>query len=97
MALNVVFRPEASAEVLETKSWYEGRAGGLGGRFIDDLEVVLARVVERPASFPTVRDQTRRAVLKRFPYAVYFRQTENEIVVLAVHGRQDPMRWQSRR
>ncbi|MCC7178463.1 MAG: type II toxin-antitoxin system RelE/ParE family toxin [Acidobacteria bacterium] len=96
MALNVVFRPEASAEVLETKSWYDGRADGLGGRFIDDLEAVLARVVERPTSFPTVRDQTRRAVLKRFPYAVYFRQTEGEIVVLAVHGRQDPMRWQSR-
>jgi plasmid stabilization system protein ParE len=96
VALAVVFRPEASAEVLETKSWYEGRANGLGDRFIDDLEAVLARVVERPGSFPTVRDQTRRAVLRRFPYAVYFRQAENQIVVLAVHGRQDPKRWQSR-
>ena len=96
MALTVVFRPEASAEVLETKSWYDGRASGLGNRFIDDLEALLARVVERPVSFPTVRDQTRRAVLRRFPYAVYFRQNDNQIVVLAVHGRQDPKRWQSR-
>lgn len=61
MALSVVFRPEASAEVLETKSWYDGRAIGLGNRFIDDLEAVLARVIERPISFPTVRDRTRRA------------------------------------
>jgi hypothetical protein len=49
---------------------------------------------QRP--FPSVRGQTRRAVLKRFPYAVYYRQTNDQIVVLAVHGRQDPKRWQSR-
>jgi plasmid stabilization system protein ParE len=96
VALTVVLRPEASAEVLETKSWYEARVSGLGDRFIDDLGAVLTRVVERPTSFPAVRDQTRRAVLERFPYAVYFRQTDDQLVVLAVHGRQDPKRWQSR-
>lgn len=33
---------------------------------------------------------------KRFPYAVYFRLTSDAIVVLAVHGRQDPERWRGR-
>jgi plasmid stabilization system protein ParE len=40
----------------------------------------------------------RRALVGRFPYAIYFRATPNEIVVLAViHGRRHPRRWQSRR
>jgi hypothetical protein len=38
----------------------------------------------------------RRVILQRFPYAVYFRVEAHEIIVLAVHGRQDPNRWQKR-
>ena len=38
--------------------------------------------------------KSRRAVLLRFPYAVYFRLDRETLVVLAVHGRQDPARWQ---
>ena len=38
----------------------------------------------------------RRLVVRRFPYAVYFREVGDEIVVLAIHGRQDPKRWQER-
>lgn len=96
MARTVLFRPEAAAEVTETRTWYANRATNLGDRFIADLESVVARVVERPAAFPRVHGETRRAVLRRFPYAVYFRDTPDQVVVLAVHGRQDPRRWQSR-
>jgi hypothetical protein len=35
-------------------------------------------------------------VLMRFPYAIYFRVSDEAVVVLAVHGRQDPARWQAR-
>jgi hypothetical protein len=35
-------------------------------------------------------------VLRRFPYAVYFREQGVEILVIALHGRQDPQRWQQR-
>ncbi|MCX5949952.1 MAG: hypothetical protein NT158_01950, partial [Cyanobacteria bacterium] len=37
--------------------------------------------------------QIRRVVLSRFPYAVYFREQDTEILVIALHGRQDPRRW----
>ena len=38
----------------------------------------------------------RLLVVRRFRYAVYFRDAGDEILVLAVHGRQDPRRWQGR-
>ena len=49
-----------------------------------------------PRAFPRVHAEIRRAVLSRFPYAVYFRLDRETLVVLAVHGRQDPARWQIR-
>ena len=38
----------------------------------------------------------RRLVVRRFPHAVYFREVGDEILVLAVLGRQDPLRWKGR-
>jgi hypothetical protein len=46
--------------------------------------------------FHRVHGETRRVVLSRFPHAVYFRPSVDQIVVLAVHGRQHPSRWQER-
>jgi len=44
--------------------------------------------------FPLIHGRIRRLVLSRFPYAVYFREQGAEILVIALHGRQDPDRWQ---
>jgi hypothetical protein len=36
----------------------------------------------------------RRVLVERFPYAVFFRETADELVVLGcIHGRRDPRRW----
>ena len=96
MARRVVFRPEARAEALDARQWYDGRTPGLGRAFGEALATILTRLAANPAAFPKVHGDARRAVLTHFPYAVYFRETTGSVVVLAVHGRQDPQRWQSR-
>lgn len=88
-----IFRPEAEVEALEARRWYEERRPGLGDEFGAAVDATVTRLVERPLAFPRVRGETRRAVLVRFPYALHFRVTEENIVVLAVHGRQNPTRW----
>ena len=97
MSRPVRFRPEAEAELIQTRTWYEDRRDGLGAEFSTEVARVVDHVAERPASFPMVHGDTRRAVLNRFPYAIYFRQYGDEIIVLAVYGRQDPRGWKSRR
>ena len=92
----VRFRPEAETEALETREWYEQRQSGLGPAFTTDLTHLVDRISENPLQFRRVRGETRRAVLSKFPYAVYFRIHDAEVVVLAVHGRQHQARWQSR-
>ena len=92
----VVFRPEAEAEVLEARQWYESRSEGLGRRFAAAVDALMTRIVANPLAFPEVHGQTRRAVLARFPYALYFRIADEGVLVLAVHGRQDPAGWRAR-
>lgn len=96
MSPTVVFRPEAEDELLEARNWYESRSDGLGDRFGAAVAELVDRIVANPLAFPRVHGETRRAVLRRFPYAIYFRLAAEHIVVLSIHGRQDPSRWQTR-
>lgn len=96
MTRAVVFRPEAEDEALDVRLWYEARRPGLGDEFGADVDSAVQRIAEHPQAYPRIRGETRRAVLTRFPYALYFRVTGEAIVVLAVHGRQDSSRWHGR-
>jgi len=50
-----------------------------------------------PERYPLVRGTVRRALLRRFPYAVFFVATADFVSVLAcMHARRDPRRWQER-
>ena len=96
MALEIVFRPQAEDEALEVRQWYESKRFGLGREFGDELNRIVERIATGPLHFPRVHGETRRAVLSRFPYAVYFRVADSAVVVLAIHGRQHPSHWQRR-
>ena len=96
MTLPVRFLPEARQDALDTRAWYEERQSGLGTLFSKTLAAAVERLQAAPLSYPQVMGAVRRVILQRFPYAVYFRVEAHEIIVLAVHGRQDPNRWQKR-
>jgi plasmid stabilization system protein ParE len=57
---------------------------------------LVVRVAANPLAFQRAHGETRRAVLARFPYAIYFRVVGDEIVVLALHGRQHQSHWRAR-
>ena len=96
MTRQVVFRPEAEDEVFEVRQWYDARRSGLGKEFAQAVDELVDRIVENPLAYQRAYKETRRAVLSRFPYALYYRITDDEIVVQAVHGRQHPSRWRNR-
>jgi plasmid stabilization system protein ParE len=94
----VNFRPQAEAETLAAREWYEARHAGLGHEFAKDVERAVGLISDSPNVFPKVHADVRRVVLKRFPYAIYFRALRDEVLILAViHGRRHPGRWKSRR
>lgn len=96
MSRQVVLRPEAEADALAARTWYEERQAGLGDRFAQAIVALVERLAANPLAYPVVYGQIRRAILPSFPYAIYFRVHGDVVVVLAVHGRQHPSRWRQR-
>lgn len=68
------------------RQWYELRRSGLGKEFGQAVDALMTRIVANPFLFQRAHRETRRAVLSDFPHAIYFRPTDDEIVVLAVHA-----------
>lgn len=70
----------------------------LGQQFLDEIISVLALIAETPLIYPVVHRDTRRALIHRFPFGVYYRVEAAAVVVLAVmHGSRSPYRWKKRR
>jgi len=98
MSLPVVFRPQAERELLDAEQWYEDRSPGLGRQFRTAADQTVANVSTRPLSFPTVQTDTRRALVSRFPYCLYFALVDDCVVVVGVlRARRDPAVRESRR
>ena len=74
-----------------------GSAKGLGRRSCLCVEEVLERIGRTPEMYTAVYHDVRRALTRRFPYAVYYRIAGNEVVVLGIlHTHRDAREWQSR-
>lgn len=97
MSLPVVIDPEAQDEFDTAYDYYEGRRAGLGEAFADAVQVVLNRIATMPRMHATVFGDVRKAIVRKFPYCVYYREEPNLVRVLSVfHTSRDPAIWQAR-
>lgn len=93
----VLIRPAAAADIEEAFHWYEGQRTGLGIEFRAELKSTIDRLATNPQLYQVIHRDTHRALLRRFPYGVFYRVYPEVIVVVAVmHGRRAPRRWRSR-
>lgn len=93
----IVVRPAAAADIEGAFHWYEAQRVGLGDEFRQALRSTLNQISENPHLYQLLHRGTRRALLKRFPYGVFFKEFPHVIVVVAcMHGRRDPKRWEAR-
>jgi plasmid stabilization system protein ParE len=97
MSFVLIFRPEVREELDEAYHWYETQQAGLGDNFLDCIDEMLNRIRQMPELYAIVHRDVRRAVVRRFPYAIYYRIVFDRVIVLAVlHGRGDSKAWQIR-
>lgn len=95
---SLIFRPAAAADVEDSFLWYESQRPGLGDEYLAEVALVLRAIVESPNRFPLLHRDTRRALLRRFPYALFYRIVDEEIIIVAcMHGKRNPKHWKTRR
>lgn len=97
MKYRVIVRPEAQREIQEAYDWYEERSEGLGLEFLRAADACLSAVQRNPAAYPPVHAQVRRALLRRFPYALFYLVEAETLVLLACFNvKRSPADWQRR-
>jgi len=87
----------AAADVLAAKSRYNELHPGLGNDFALCVDEALARIHRFPLSYAIIDLDFRRVLVRRFPFAVYFRVNRQQITVYGVfHNRQNTDAWRRR-
>jgi plasmid stabilization system protein ParE len=93
----VSLTPEAEADVEDAHVWYVERGLGLAEDFRRSLDECMARIAGHPESYPAVHRSIRRALLRRFPYCVFYVvEAERAVVIGCLHARRDPQAWRLR-
>jgi plasmid stabilization system protein ParE len=93
----VKFQPDAGSDVADAAAWYENQRKGLGAEFLDEILSTCEVISENPKLFPVVHRNTRRAVIKKFPFGIYYRTEDDFVSIIAVmHGSRDPKSWKNR-
>ena len=92
--MRIRFRLEAATDIESARDWYEQQSAGLGQKFLASFDRSIDLIARFPKAFPEIAGEHRRALLHRFPYAVYYRVEDDLIDVLAcLHNARDPEAW----
>ena len=91
MTHDIRFLPEVEEDLIAGFSWYEDKAVGLGEEFLRMFYACANELPRNALLYQKVYGDFRRRLLRRFPYAIYYRIEENEIIVFGLfHCARDP-------
>ncbi len=95
----VVFHPEAQEEIRRAAAYYEEQRQYLGRELRLEVQAAVLRLQQNPRSYPVFdRHGTRRLVLHRFPFSLYFLELEASLWIAAMaHHKRRPGYWIGRR
>ena len=90
--------PEAELDLDEAHLWYHRQAAERAAAFLAAVNACLASIQRHPQAFTLVDPTMRRALIRQFPYAVFYEIEPRHIVVYGVfHRARDPRVWRRRR
>ncbi|MFH1066995.1 MAG: type II toxin-antitoxin system RelE/ParE family toxin [bacterium] len=91
MKYSLIIHPRAEADLAKTFLWYESKGVGLGSQFIYNVEAAVAFISRHPLALRKYYKEYRRALVRRFPYGVFYVVDEAQISILSVmHLAQNP-------
>jgi plasmid stabilization system protein ParE len=84
----------ARVDIRSVVVWYQRIDPNLALGFLFEMGATLSRIARYPYRFPLVRGLIRKALLKHFPYCVYYSVDSNEVSIIAVvHQRRQVNTW----
>jgi toxin ParE1/3/4 len=91
------YHEKAVSEAEAALDWYLERSPPAAVGFVAELIQALDSIAAAPKRWPPGPHGTRRFLLRRYPFAIVYRELPSFIQVLAVaHGRRRPGYWKER-
>jgi plasmid stabilization system protein ParE len=89
---------EAQGDLTQAVEWLSERSLQALASFESEVESVFASVLANPEKFPIIYSDTRRALLRRHPYAVFFVMIGEETILITgvIHQSRSPRIWKRR-
>ena len=91
--MRILYVPEIIDDLADVRDWYESRSDGLGEEFIRMAYAAFEELLEFPGKYEEIYEPFRRALMRRFPYSIYYHCSVDAITVYGVfHSSRDPDR-----
>ncbi len=69
---SLIINAFAQSDLKMAVDWYAERKGGSDREFIEEIEITIQQIIRNPQQFALVRKKIRMAIVKRFPYGIYY-------------------------
>ena len=89
--------PEAELDLDDAYGWYQAHRPRLAADFLAAVQASIASIHRHPESYQLVDPTMRRALLRRFPYAVFYEVGADIVVYAVFHCARNPRAWRRRR
>ena len=91
------FHPAAVVELEQAADWYQAYRSELMREFVDEVHSAFQKILEHPRAWQSLGSSIRQFRLHRFPYAVVYDVSGEQILVLAIaHLHRKPGCWRER-
>ena len=87
----------AEEDLREARGWYRREAPHVASDFRRQVRETHQRIGENPWLYPDVHRGVRRALVPRFPYAIFYHLRDEAVQVIAItHQSRNPEIWKRR-
>ena len=94
LIMNIKYLKLAKLEFHDSIKYYETQQKGLGKKFDDSIKNSIDTILEFPKAFYKIDKTTRKYVVDKFPYNIYYLIEDDTIVILSIASqRKEPLYW----
>ena len=91
------FAEGAEADFAEALEFYREESDALASRLYDEIRQLISAVCAAPSLYRVVAPPVRRHFSEKFPYAVFYVDKPDHVLILAVaHFKRRPSFWRER-
>ena len=92
--MKVRFLDVSLTEIEEALEWYRGQSPELPVRILAEIADAVDKLQPFPEAFLMMSPPYRRIMLSKFPYSLFFRVEDSEVLIVAFfHQQSDPRKW----